>query len=229
MRRGAHARDLMATTGKLPAHTSELRGHSEYLAPKSFNVPQEKGDAFILSWAGAGGYGDPLERNPERVRQDVLSGVCTREWASRVYCVVLDGGNNVDAEATEALRNDHRLGRRANAPELERRTVNANDARQVQEGLLLVKTTRGSVLACSKCHNEICAASENYKTHCATLDLPVTDANPYVLDPHNYIDEEVSFRLYSCPGCGLLIQTEILRPGDEPLPDLQVREEQRSR
>ena len=229
MRRGAHARDLMASTGKLPAHTTELRGHSEYLAPKCFNVPQEKDDAFMLSWAGAGGYGDPLERDPERVRQDVLSGVCSREWVSRVYCVVLDSGNNVDAEATAALRNDHRRQRCANAPSSPQRTIDASRARQVQEGLLLASTAHGSVLACSKCHNEICVASDNYKIHCATLDLPVTDANPHVLDPHNYIDDEVSFRLYSCPACGLLIQTEILRPGDEPLADLQLHEEKRSR
>jgi len=229
MRRGAHARDLMVSTGRLPDHTNELRGHSEYLAPKCFNVPQEKDDAFILSWAGAGGYGDPLERDPERVRQDVLSCVCTRDWASRVYCVVLDGGNNVDTEATAALRNDHRRQRRANAPSSPRQTIDAHGAQQVQEGLLLAKTAHGKVLACSKCHNEICAASDNYKLHCASLDLPVTDANPHVLDPHNYIDDEVLFRLYSCPACGLLIQTEILRPGDEPLGDLQIHEEKRSR
>ena len=229
MRRGAHARDLMVSTGRLPDHTNELRGHSEYLAPKCFNVPQEKDDAFILSWAGAGGYGDPLERDPERVRQDVLSCVCTRDWASRVYCVVLDGGNNVDTEATAALRNDHRRQRCANAPSSPRQTIDAHGAQQVQEGLLLAKTAHGKVLACSKCHNEICAASDNYKLHCASLDLPVTDANPHVLDPHNYIDDEVLFRLYSCPACGLLIQTEILRPGDEPLGDLQIHEEKRSR
>ncbi len=229
MRRGAHARELMASTGKLPAHTNELRGHSEYLAPKSFNVPQEKDDAFVLSWAGAGGYGDPLERDPKKVRQDVLSGICSRDWASRVYCVVLDFNNNVDAEATTALRNDHRRQRCSNSVSVSKRPVDVQDAHQVQEGLLLARNTHGRVLACSKCHQEICSASDNYKMHCATLDLPVTDANPYVLDPHNYIEEEVSFRLYSCPACGLLIQTEILRPGDEPLADLQIDEEKHSR
>jgi N-methylhydantoinase B len=229
MRRGAQARDLMKSTGKLPAYTNELRGHSEYLAPKSFNVPQEKDDAFILSWAGAGGYGDPLERDPHRVRQDVLNGTGTREWANRVYCVVLDEHNAVDAEATAALRNDHRRQRKVNAPSLSGRTIDAASARQVQEGLLLAGTGHGRVLACSKCHAEICAATANYKTHCATLDLPVTDANPHVVDPRYYIDDEVTFRLYSCPICGLLIQTEILRPGDEPLSDLEIHEEKRTR
>lgn len=229
MRRRAGVHEVMASTGKLPTQVGELRGHNEYLPPKSFNVPQEKDDAFILSWAGAGGYGDPLERDPERVRQDVLAGVCSREWAGRVYCVVLDDKNNVDIEATSALRDDHRAQRRANAPSFSRRRINPSHARQVQEGLLLATTKNGKKLACAKCLNEICAVSENYKLHCAILNLPVTDANPHVLDPHNYIDEEISFRLYCCPACGLLIQTDVLRPGDEPVADLQLDEEKSSR
>jgi hypothetical protein len=47
------------------------------------------------------------------------------------------------------------------------------------------------------------------------------------LDPTNYIDDSVAFQTYACPGCGLLIQTEILRPGDQPLWDLQLGEVKR--
>ena len=40
---------------------------------------------------GGGGYGNPLERNPERVLKDVLENWETMERAYDVYGVVLDG------------------------------------------------------------------------------------------------------------------------------------------
>src|SRR5262249_37555925 len=35
-------------------------------------VPHEAGEAFEYLYGGGGGFGDPLERDPERVRDDVL-------------------------------------------------------------------------------------------------------------------------------------------------------------
>jgi N-methylhydantoinase B len=66
--------------------------------------------------AGGGGYGDPLERDPEAVRADVLEGWVSRERAGADYGVIFDGevGDEslaVDVERTdarrEALRRDH--------------------------------------------------------------------------------------------------------------------------
>ena len=59
--------------------------------------------------AGGGGYGEPLDRDPERVRRDVLELWETPERAREVYGVVLTGSAAdetlaVDADATEALR-----------------------------------------------------------------------------------------------------------------------------
>ena len=59
--------------------------------------------------AGGGGYGDPMERDPERVRMDVARGWETPERAREIYGVVLTGEREsdslrVDWAATEALR-----------------------------------------------------------------------------------------------------------------------------
>jgi N-methylhydantoinase B len=53
---------------------------------------------------GGGGYGSPTERDPERVRDDVIDGFVSREAAERDYGVVLDGGLEVDGDATRRLR-----------------------------------------------------------------------------------------------------------------------------
>lgn len=70
----------------------------------SWGVYPLKGrDALYVRWNGGGGYGDPVARDPERVRRDVVAGLVSRESASRIYGVELDG-DAVDTAATEARR-----------------------------------------------------------------------------------------------------------------------------
>jgi N-methylhydantoinase B len=61
--------------------------------------------------AGAGGWGDPLDRDPEAVKRDVRDGYVTLEGAARDYGVVVSGdpdedpeGLVLDLEATGRLR-----------------------------------------------------------------------------------------------------------------------------
>lgn len=57
-----------------------------------------------ISWTtGGGGFGDPLERLPQAVRDDVVDARCTADQAHRIYGVVL-AGDRVDEEATAVLR-----------------------------------------------------------------------------------------------------------------------------
>ena len=63
----------------------------------------------IVRTAGGGGWGNPLERDPEKVRMDVLEGFVSLEAALNDYGVVLkpDGhprAYELDAEATQTLR-----------------------------------------------------------------------------------------------------------------------------
>jgi 5-oxoprolinase (ATP-hydrolysing) len=48
------------------------------------------GDTLQITVPNSGGYGDPLERDPELVRSDVLDGFTTVERAARDYGVVID-------------------------------------------------------------------------------------------------------------------------------------------
>jgi N-methylhydantoinase B len=81
------------------------------------DVPSKKmltlhpGDQLWEYVAGGAGYGDPLERDPDRVRADVLDGKISREAARADYGVVLllDGG--VDHDATKACRDALRAAR----------------------------------------------------------------------------------------------------------------------
>jgi 5-oxoprolinase (ATP-hydrolysing)/N-methylhydantoinase A len=57
-----------------------------------------------VALAGGSGYGDPLARAVEAVRDDVLEERVSREVAQRDYGVVIDAGGNIDARATQLLR-----------------------------------------------------------------------------------------------------------------------------
>jgi N-methylhydantoinase B len=63
------------------------------------------GDAITFFNPGGGGYGDPRERDPELVRQDVLYGYVSPEKAKEAYGVVIDTETGkVDERATAAQR-----------------------------------------------------------------------------------------------------------------------------
>lgn len=73
------------------------------LPSKIDQVPVVEGDTLVFRTAGAGGWGDPLDRNPERVLRDVLRDLVTAEVARRDYGVVVDAGV-LDEAATESER-----------------------------------------------------------------------------------------------------------------------------
>lgn len=66
--------------------------------------PLAKGSVVDLLTGGGGGFGLPFERDPERVRVDVLDGYVTREAAERDFGVAFDDALAVDEEKTARLR-----------------------------------------------------------------------------------------------------------------------------
>ncbi|MEJ8857557.1 hydantoinase B/oxoprolinase family protein [Variovorax robiniae] len=73
-----------------------------------------RGELYEAVLAGGGGWGDPLEREPAAVLEDVIDGKVTLEAAQRDYGVCLDaGGKHVDDDATETRRAEMREARSA--------------------------------------------------------------------------------------------------------------------
>ena len=63
------------------------------------------GDVIQFASAGGGGYGDPLQRDPQAVEADVVNGYVSIEKAREDYGVVIDPATlSVDAAETEKIR-----------------------------------------------------------------------------------------------------------------------------
>jgi N-methylhydantoinase B len=107
--------------GGLPGipHGVELTqdGDSRDMGTVFSSVPISEGDEFLRPSSGGGGFGDPLERDPEAVLEDVKDDYVSVERAERDYGVVIEEidpdicAYEIDHDATEETRThirDHR-------------------------------------------------------------------------------------------------------------------------
>jgi acetone carboxylase alpha subunit len=73
-------------------------------------------DLFTAMTGDGGGYGDPIERDPDHVRRDLENRVTTLWTARNVYCMAVDPHTlEIDPEETERLRRERRDERRRQA------------------------------------------------------------------------------------------------------------------
>jgi N-methylhydantoinase B len=92
----------------IPQDLEELDDDPDKLSAKAETV-QNVDDVVEIRYPSTAGYGDPLERPPGRVVDDVEKGLITMETAGDVYGVVLtesDGDLLVDGDATEDRREE---------------------------------------------------------------------------------------------------------------------------
>ena len=86
--------------------TSKGRQWTPEHLSKAQDIPLVAGDRVRVRTPGGGGFGNPLERDPELVLEDVRLGRYTVDEARSMYGVVIDpGAMRVDASATARERN----------------------------------------------------------------------------------------------------------------------------
>lgn len=219
----SYGTDLLDRMGKgeMPASIYDLTAErSEPLRAKSNGAPLGDGDVMEIRVCGGGGYGDPLDRDPARVARDVALGYATRDAAHSVYGVVLNGAGEVDEAATTARRQAVRRDRAGWQPLPQgddSAPVAATGAPAQQVHAAIVSTDRDGerVLACDRCGHRYCGHGGNYKQAALVHESPVT-AIPSAADPAFYVDEPLVFRQYCCPGCQVLVCTEVAK-ANEPV------------
>ncbi len=199
--------------GTLPSDIDEISGEVEVpeLVSRSF---LNGDDVYHGISCGGGGYGDPAEREPNRVLQDIRHGLVSREWAEEIYGVVPGPAmEGVDGEATEnrrrAIREERK--RRSRPPEKKSRIQQPSLAKEQRTdstrgtmALTLVPQGDSDAYQCH-CGQILCRADEDYTQVCPWAELGCEETGPYLSSP------EFRVREYYCPGCFSLLEVEMVQ------------------
>jgi N-methylhydantoinase B len=205
------AQPLVLDSVLAPLDLDALGGDVDVLEAKVDEFVIGPGDVVQYTWQGGGGYGDPLDRDPDRVAADVEAHRITEGKARAVYGVVLD-----DAEATERLRARLRREHLAEAEAPERRSPLAPGEPITVIGLqlILARGAEGLQVEC-RCGHVFGTARENWKLAAAAR----RPAPPDVIVVHR----DLELVEYLCPACGSAHAVEIKERGEPPLQDFELK------
>src|SRR4029453_13604180 len=88
LKEGTRVREIIAED-KSPDQLDDVGGSGRRLPHCEFGIGEN--DVLYMRMSSGGGYGDPLEREPERVLNDVEDGIVSREEAKEIYGGVIEG------------------------------------------------------------------------------------------------------------------------------------------
>jgi N-methylhydantoinase B len=105
------------TPGEPGSYLLRLPEETEFRELAGARLPVPVGASAIVRTGGGGGWGDPCEREPALVIDDVREEFISRKSARDLYGVVIGDDFTLDAASTEALRKQKRaLPARKGAP-----------------------------------------------------------------------------------------------------------------
>jgi N-methylhydantoinase B len=206
--------------GRIPLEDGDFGGAVEHLASKASGV-LAAGDVLVFFAPGGGGFGDPLDREPARVANDVGNGWVSIACARDIYGVALTPGGQVDDMATQRLRDSIRGARKQResaAWQTQDRCVHPRHsldaAWRIGENVELTPG-RSDALRCRRCGEMLSGAQGRI----ALAHRPLKAAGPWMAlryngDAPNFVLEEIS-----CPSCATLLSVrEVLRSQRPSLP-----------
>jgi N-methylhydantoinase B len=222
MLRGTDARQQF-DAGRMPSPGAITADWEEEIPAKASGIRQNPDDVFVFRYIAAGGYGDPLLRDPELVAADVARGMVSRGEAERLYGVILADDGSPDVDATAARRDETRDRRRSWSGPAEPKQVPVDASAWTVGPHLQVSGNNGDrVLSCGDCGTVLSPLTGNWKDGALKTELPVQEGNRLLPPPETLIDDEFVLRQFACPGCARLLDSEVRRKLEPPLWDLRI-------
>jgi N-methylhydantoinase B len=191
-------------------------------------------DGYYMRATGGPGYGDPVDRDPEDVANDVASLIVTTAMAEKAYGVILDADGDTDIAATHARRAEVRAERRGH-PATRNVLVGGRDVAdagalgtgQTQVLGEYLHITPDGYYHCRDCNHRYCGSKTNWKWFAAFREDPIT-ADVIQNDIRPRPSADLVFRRYFCPQCGIQADTEVALPDEAPRWNFQPLEVWRS-
>jgi N-methylhydantoinase B len=205
---------IRQTWGKNAARDGRLDdGTWQVFPPKPGLMQMTNRDVFAVSWQGGGGYGDPLERDPEAVMRDVDAGAVSGQAAEAVYGVVCHNG--LDRKATESRRTVMRLDR-LGVPFVHdpARMFQGAPAMALSESLFLAEDRRGWHVI-TKAGYILCTGSTRWRA--GAIAKTATEL-PYAFMIR--LHDDLAATTHYCPASGTLLSVDFHRRDEQPPDDL---------
>ena len=190
-----------------------LEGNIIFPSSNFYAIPVKQYDLILFRWGAGGGYGDPLDRDPEAVLRDLNVNAISLSTAERVYGVVLRKDEMaIDLEATQRRREWIRKERLAlrkgefqkiNPTEIKRKMMRFHEYLEMVE-----KHSGRKVMVCVKCGNQFCSATENYKQFSIYRENDLAGVGGRFLASGE--KPFVTYQEFICPGCGTLLEVDVL-------------------
>lgn len=165
-----------------------------------------EGDIQYVRFMGGGGYGDPLDRDPDAVRRDVEAGLVTDGAAREIYGVVPG-----DADATARRRSEVRAERLGAEPTKTRTDVAPSGFRLSE---FLQRVSEDGATQCTWCGDEFCPPGADWKDHAVRRRVGVDRAGPL-----RTASDDLALIESCCPACGTLLDVELAAGDDGVLHD----------
>lgn len=177
--------------------------------PGFFSI--DHGDVIAYSFQGGGGFGDPLDRDPQQVASDVIDGYVSRKAAHDIYGVVLAGAE-VDVTATESQRTNIRTERLAEVQQHIEDVPLPADAVWLTPDVFQsgdeVRTRAGALLG----------GPSDWVNGTVRRVVPAEQHGPYIA-----LHEDLELREYLCPASGRLLWSAVTRIGGPDLVPVELR------
>jgi N-methylhydantoinase B len=192
--------------GRTIERLDAVEGEYEELPGVNSGLIIKPGEIFNVRLQNGGGYGDPILREPGAVAADVRTGAVSDDVARRIYGVVV-AGEEADPEATAALREQIRSGRRAamTAPGGTEGQAMTIAAERWGESLRFTHGDGGTVAVCAHCDEPLGVVAGDWRTLAGAVELPAGDLGPLVQLPDGLVA-----RQYVCPSCVTALWVEVL-------------------
>ena len=201
----------------MPSAVDEIEGTVEEYGVNT-TLPFYKDDVYAVYFGGGGGFGDPLERDPENLVKDVINEHVSVDEARKLYGVIIDKEMlQVDRAATDSERETMRKKRLglAQAPKLTNgKAVDSGTELMNWAGVisLNVDAAGDRYWQCRKCDHILGDAGADWKDYAATYHAPMEHGQP---EAFATVTEEYHLRECYCPNCGGLFEVLNLGVNDE--------------
>lgn len=207
---GANA-EVRVRDGEALLTMEEIGGQVEEYEAKTMGKPTVPGDVIVTRVGGGGGFGDPLDRDPDAVAQDFADGYIPERALRAAYGVVLDVDGGVDAVATAAARDAIRADRMSwpRPRSYDAAVPSGARRRPVQPSLLLSEGDDGpGAYSCAHCQTALAPGDEDYREYLCSRRGNAA-ARMAELGAEIVARDGVDLVERACPGCGSMVTVDL--------------------